>query len=112
MRLPQSLQNSDLCLSVDNTSGMVFLTHIFKDGCLLGFWSHSPWGTCTNQETGWAVLDPNATRVLDKCEIKSFGMSAGNDFKEWRRRMKELHGSATKLADEHTMETFWKISEA
>ena len=103
-------------LTVSNKFGLFFLTNVFRDGCLLGFWSHSPWGRCTDQEKGWVVLD-RELNIVSECETKAFTndpqgcLETGVGFSQWRANQKKLHGSALKLCDDITGESFWKMSE-
>lgn len=87
----------DLSASVDKE--LFFLTNIFTDGSFLGFWSHSPWGLCRDQEQGWVVLSPEL-EVLDTCETRTSGRSAGNNFAKWRKRQTMEHGKSHKLMEE------------
>lgn len=98
----------DLVAQLDGNS--LFLTHVFKGGFILGFWSHSPWGTCNDQEQGWALLDSSFKEVTS-CETKTMGLSAGNDFLKWRRKIKDEYGKATKLSYHWDNCLIWKISE-
>lgn len=61
----------------DFEHSLIFLTARFKNGFFLGFWSHSPWGTCSNQEKGWAIINPEILEVIDFCETKSMGNPSG-----------------------------------
>lgn len=87
---------------------LYFLTLRFKDECLLGFYSHSPWGTTRDQERGWVVIDPKTKEVIDECETYYFG-SSGNDFAKWRKKQTEIHGKGTLLSDE--FDSRWKMNE-
>lgn len=98
----------DLVASTQN--GLYFLTGIFKNGYLLGFWSHSSWGNVHDQEQGWVILSPKLD-VVSSCETRTMGGSAGNDFKKWRNNQKENYGKLTKFADEFSNESFWRIKD-
>jgi len=87
---------------------LYFLTLKFKDRCLLGFYSHSPWGTTRDQERGWVVIDPKKKEVIDTCETCYFG-STGKNFAKWRKNQTEIHGKGTLLLD--NMDERWKMSE-
>lgn len=104
--LPEKLQ--DLDVVADGVH--IFLTNVFKDGCVLGFWSHSPWGCVHDQEQGWAVLDKNLN-IIAECETRTSGQSAGNDFRKWRTEQKEIHGSSFKLSREFENEAIWRITD-
>ncbi len=106
-RLPESI-DKDLSISTDH--GIIFLTNVFKDGHLLGFWSHSPWGNQHDQEVGWAVLNPDL-KVVDTCETKTMGSPAGNDFRRWRWEQKLQHGPASKLTREFENECIWRLQD-
>lgn len=100
--------SEDLTASVDGR--LIFLTNVFEDGCVLGFWSHSPWGNTHNQEEGWAVLSVKG-EVLSSCETKTSGLPSGNDFKKWRSEQRWNHGKSFKLCPEWENENFWKITD-
>lgn len=93
---------------VSNEDNLFFLTLKFKDGCLLGFYSHSPWGTTRDQERGWVVIDPKKKEVIDECETYSHGQ-AGNDFWKWRKKQTKVHGKGTLLLND--MDEQWKMNE-
>ena len=105
-RLPDYV-DKDVCATY--YGNVLFLTHIFENGFLFGFWSHSPWGTTRDQEQGWAVLDREGN-IIDGCETRTMGPSAGNDFNLWRKCMIEQYGKRTRLCDENG-EMIWKITE-
>ena len=96
----------DLTASVDGE--LFFLTNVFADSSLLGFWSHSPWGTTRDQEQGWVVLSKDL-EVISSCETRTSGQNAGNDFRAWRRDQKLIHGRSFKLCPDWDNESFWKI---
>lgn len=108
-RLPEFV-SSDLTHSEGKGGDIIFLTHVFKDGFLLGFWSHSPWGRVNNMEKGWAVINLDG-KIEDMCATVTNGEPAQEDFREWRKDQKELHGAATKLCEEFTGEMIWKLTE-
>lgn len=105
-RLPPSL-NDDL--TVNSDLGVLFMTHIFSDGNMLGFWSHSPWGTCHDQEVGWAVVNENL-EVIDSCATLDNGYRMG-DIKGWLQSKIQLHGKRTKLKPKYELEGFWRLSD-
>lgn len=88
---------------------LYFLTLKFNDGCLLGFYSHSPCSTTRDQERGWVTINPKTKEVIDECETYYFG-STGKDFRKWRKKQTEDHGRGTKILDD--MDEQWKMSEA
>ena len=85
-------------------NSLIFLTHRFKTGHFLGFWSHSPCSTTQDQEKGWAVIDPDTLKI---CETRSYGNWSG-EFKEWRKQMSNNFGKATILKDD-CGEVKWKM---
>jgi len=85
-----------------------FLTNVFKDGSLLGFWSHSPWGYCKDQEKGWVVFNKEL-EMISYCETVSQGRSAGEDWRTWRKEQTKLHGKSKRITD--GTENIWKIAE-
>lgn len=87
---------------------LIFLQARFKNGFFLGFWSHSPWGTCHDQEQGWAVINPQTLEVVDHCETKHYGVSTG-EFREWRKEMTSQYGKSNLLRN-FSGEVEWKIS--
>lgn len=97
-------------LTINCKTELFFLTNVFKDGSFLGFWSHSPWGTCHDKEQGWCILSPEL-EILDTCETLTDGQPAGNDFREWRKNLTEEHGKSFKLKAEWETEQFWKITD-
>lgn len=99
--------DKDLAVTT-NEDSLLFLTNIFKDGCFLGFWSHSPRGNCYDQEQGWAVIN-SELQILDSCETKTMGQNAGNNFRKWRKEQSQIHGKSFKLKPEWENESFWKI---
>lgn len=106
-----SIPNIDKDLAIKtNDDQLIFLTNIFKDGCFLGFWSHSPWGRTTDGEKGWAVINSNLD-IIDSCETKTFGEHVNNDFKEWRKEQHEIHGKSFKLKPEWENRAFWRITD-
>ena len=102
--LPKIVSN-DLTIVVDGS--LIFLTHVFKSGHIMGFYSHSPWGSCHDKEQGNLVIDPKGNCV-EIIETKIDGMKGGEDFKEWRAMVKECYGKAIKLTPEGENELFWK----
>ena len=87
---------------------LYFLTLKFKDGCLLGFFSHSPCSTTRDQERGWVVIDPKKKEVISECETYYHGIT-GNDFRKWRKKQTEIHGKGTLILDE--FDERWKMNE-
>ncbi len=87
---------------------LIFLQARFKNGFFLGFWSHSPWGTCHDQEQGYAVVNPETLEVVEYCETKCYGVSSGK-FREWRREMTLKYGKSTLLRN-FSGDLEWKIS--
>lgn len=104
--LPDWAKDGDLSVSIGGE--LFFLTNVFKDGHVLGFWSHSPCGRVHDQEQGWALISPDK-KVVDSCETKSYGMPAGNDFRQWRRAITAEYGKSKKLTDRCGSQ-FWKIA--
>ena len=100
--------SADLTVKTDFHKTL-FLTHVFKDGSLLAFWSHSPWGTCNDQEQGTILLSSDLEEI-DSIATRMHGESQGG-FKQWRANVKEMKGGAKKIADEITGELIWKKSE-
>ena len=94
--------------TASDEDNLYFLTLKFKDGCLLGFYSHSPWGSTRDQERGWVVIDPKKKEVIDECETYYCGPT-GNDFAKWRKKQTEIHGRGTLLLDD--MDERWKMNE-
>lgn len=92
-----------------NTGLHIFLTARFKTGHFLGFWSHSPWGTCQDQEKGWVVINPETLEITDMHETRSMGMSMGG-FSKWRKGITEKFGKSTKLLDGFGNQ-MWKSSD-
>lgn len=89
---------------------LLFLTKVFQDGMLLGFWSHSPWGTTRNKEEGWAIINPNTMEMVDHVCTLDSGTRTG-EFKEWSLNLKLEHGKANFLVNEHG-DREWKITES
>lgn len=87
---------------------LIFLQARFKNGFFLGFWSHSPWGTCHDKEQGWAVINPQTLEVVDYCETKCSGASGG-EFREWRKKMTLQYGKSNLLRN-FSGDVEWKIS--
>lgn len=102
------LISNDLTVVVDNE--LIFLTGIFKNGFVIGFWSHSPWGTTRDKEQGWVIIS-DKMEVVSSCTTKTDGGTAGENFKDWRSEQKKEFGSATKLCEEFSNELIWKIGE-
>lgn len=101
--------DDSLAIYVYNMKTTIFLTNVFKDGCFLGFWSHSPWGRVQDQEQGWMVISPEL-KILDEFETRSMGESTGGGFHYWRKEQTASHGKTRKLADSCTDEQIWKIT--
>ena len=106
-RLPKFVDD-DLC--ADFGGDLLFITGVFNNGFVIGFWSHSPWGNTRNQDRGWAVLDADGAFV-SSCATFYHGHTHDN-FREWRESVSRRFGKATKLCDEFSGETLWKMSEA
>lgn len=98
----------DLCVETGNE--IIYLTNVFKDGFLLGFWSHSPWGHLHDQETGWILFDQDLV-AIEICETRTMGLPAGNDWRSWRKEITRIHGKSYRLAPEWGGEQFWKITD-
>ena len=89
---------------------LFFLTHRFKDGCFMGFWSGSPWGRVRNQSRGWVVFDPKEG-VVESCTTFEWGpMVGGEGWREWVRRMIKEHGKRTILTN-WAGDRPWKMTE-
>lgn len=101
---------SDLTIYYKESKLLIYLTHVFDDHHFLGFWSHSPWGRVHNMEKGWVLIN-HEFEIVDSCATIEDGEPAGNDFRSWRKQVKEDHGKATKLAYEWSNELIWKITE-
>jgi hypothetical protein len=115
-KLCEARKNTNGNLSEDLTitceGELFFLTNVFKDGSFLGFWTHSPWGTCHDQEQGWAVFSKEI-KMISSFETKTGGQSTSDGFggfREWRKIETEIHGKSKKLKPEWDNENFWKIS--
>ena len=100
--------SDDLTVNVDGVA--IFLTNVFKDGTLLGFWSHSPCGRVQDQEVGWMLISPTG-ECLDSVETRSYGVSPGQDYKRWRAAIRKEHGSSKRLCDEFTLENIWRLAD-
>jgi hypothetical protein len=87
---------------------LIFLQARFKNGFFLGFWSHSPCGTCHDREQGWAVINPHTLEVVDYCETRCSGMSTG-EFRKWRKKMTSQYGKSTLLRN-FSGDLEWKIT--
>lgn len=97
-------------LTFSETKGeLIFLTKVFKDGTLMGFWSHSPWGTCHDKEQGWALVNPETMTILDSFATLEDGVRQGG-FKDWFADLKVDHGKANFLVNEWG-DRVWKITE-
>lgn len=96
--LKDSLAEDDLTITSD-TGDLIFLTHVFENGNVMGFWTHSPCGNTRDQEQGNMVLSPSG-KTIDYVPTREYGQTpVGHEpFKEWRQRMKEDNGKAIKLS--------------
>jgi hypothetical protein len=103
------IDREDFTASAKDTP-LYFLTHEFKDGCFLGFWSTSPWGRVHDQDRGWVVISAKG-EVLDSIQTFDWGSvyHFGDSYAAWRKRQKEEHGPARRLLDEMTGEQKWKM---
>lgn len=101
-------KNTPEDLAVVTTDPIIYLTGVFKNGFVIGFWTQSPWGHTTDQDRGWAILDTNL-QIIDSCQSYDFGPT--HQIREWRHSVKEEYGTAKKLCDEYSGEQFWKLSE-
>ena len=97
-------------LTTDWGRHLLFLTHVFKDGEVMGFWSHSPWGRETDQEQGWVIIDKDGT-LIDQCATRTNGEPAGEGFRDWLKFTIKHYGKRTKLCPEWENKLIWKISE-
>lgn len=70
-----------------STGSLIFLTGRFKTGHFLGFWSENPCSTTSDQDKGWAVINPETLEIVDECETRSMGFWSGN-FSEWKKHSK------------------------
>lgn len=96
-------------LTFSDAGLLIYLTGFFRNGNLIGFWSHSPWGTCHDQEQGWCIINSNTLEVVDMCESKTSGASTGL-IRQWRKKVKEENGPAKKLLNDWD-EQEWKITD-
>lgn len=97
-------------LTFSDEDSLIFLTNVFRNGFVLGFWSCSPWGNVRNQERGWALIDTEKMEVVDMCQTLADGQPAGDDFACWRHRVKLEHGRSQFLLDEFG-DRIWKMTE-
>lgn len=102
-----------------------FLKGQFADGCLLGFWSCSPWGRIHNQDRGWVVIKPRAYNkrkgeVIDSIQTYDFGSIYRwrdlETFATWRKRQKKEHGKLTRWVKDYYLssgrpEDIWSMKE-
>ena len=79
-------------------NNLFYISHQFKDGCKLGFWTHSPCGRCNDMEQGWIVIDKAGTAMIDSVSSKSMGGSTG-EVRRWNKKQKEIHGMKTRISD-------------
>ena len=99
------INKKDMTASED--SNLYFITHMFKNGKFLAFYSHSPWGRIKDQERGWVVIDKAG--IIDSVSTYCFGPT-DNDYRGWLRKQIDLFGSRT-IAKNEFDEPFWKMSE-
>lgn len=79
---------------------MIYLTEKFKNGFFLGFWTHSPWGGTTDQEKGWAIINPITLEVEEDIATRSGGIwCPRGEFSKWRKSIKEKYGKSKILLD-------------
>ena len=106
----------DKDLAVTTTGGeSIFLTGVFKNGNMIGFWSHSPWGRVRDQQQGWMVIDKDLNHI-DSITTFSDGVSGqglgeNETFNEWRSRIKQENGKSIKLCPEWDNECFWRMQD-
>ena len=86
------------------------LTGVFDNGYFLGFWSHSPWGTCHDREQGWVVVSKDL-KIVRKITTKSDYPFKKRSYKEWRKKVKAQFGTAHQLKHEYSDDLIWNIAE-
>ena len=106
----------DKDLAVTTAGGeTIFLTGVFKNGNMLGFWSHSPWGRVRDQQQGWMVIDKELNEI-DEIKTRDFeacreALGQFETFAQWRSRIKSENGRAFKLCPEWNNECFWRMED-
>jgi hypothetical protein len=95
---------SDLAVSTD--SHIVYLTNVFKNGYVMGWYSHSPWGCVHDREQGWCLFNEEM-QIIDEVASLSDGMTAGEDVAGWKTDVKQMYGRSKRLLDEGTLENIW-----
>lgn len=104
------LDMKELTFSTLGRHNLFFITHRFKSGHFLGFWSHSPCSTTQNQERGWVVISPDNLKVVDKCTTA--GLGKVGRIKPWRKNLRHKFGKATILHDGiDTNKPVWRMNE-
>jgi len=85
-------------LIVDRSHGsrVYFMRDVFEDGCVLAFWSDSPWGRLHDQDRGWVIIQPQGEDkkegiIVDELETYYFG-SLNSDYRNWLKEQKVKHG--------------------
>lgn len=97
-------------LTCDHAKGeTIFLTKVYKGGQLLGFYSHSPWGTTRDQEQGWQLIDSNTLEILEEIQTRSMGRHTGG-FIDWYVEIGKIYGKSQHLVNE-AGDRVWKITE-
>lgn len=105
--LPEKV-GEDLTITVDGE--LIFLTHVFENGSVLGFWSHSPWGRVSDGEQGWMIISKELEQ-LGAITSKTNHERSGEDIRKWKSSLRLHHGKSFKLKPEWNNESFWKITE-
>ena len=91
---------------------LYFLTHEFKDGCFLGYWSGCPRGCVHDQDRGWVVISKKgelleSLQTYESGPVPRFG---DESFADWRKRQKLEHGLAKGLKDTQGNQ-MWKMGD-
>ena len=85
-----------------------FFRDVFEDGCVLAFWSDSPWGRVHDQDRGWVVIDPERNSIVDEKQTYYFGSLGG--YREWMKKMKKKHGKIIKSFKKNG-KYIWRMNE-
>lgn len=92
-----------------DSGSLIFLTHVYENGFLLGFRSANPCGTCSDLDQSWVVIDTTKGEQEAEYDIKSYGFW-NTGIKEQKHEWQKKYGNTSLLKDEYN-ERKWKLSD-
>jgi len=73
---------------------LYFFKGKYKDGYILAFYSHSPWGRCYDQKRGWVLIKVENRKVgIIVDEVASYSWGSTGEAREVLAKWRKEHGT-------------------